>query len=151
MSEITPPKTYSEWVEIFDILKSRSNDEIILNAMQEGSIRWQSGVAQRFAKRLTDVINYRMNSASDRFQKGIMRANGQERVIIQNILELRREMKFLVKVAGIPAIPEKDRECYCRLVLDQADIMQKSLEDSAKKDTSGRLAGIIRNNRVNAL
>lgn len=147
---IAPPKTYSEWVAVLDMLKAKSNDDDVLSAMQKGTIEWQSGVAERFAKKLIDVINYRMNVASDKFQKEMSRSNGQERAIVQALLALRKEMCFLSKAINLPAIPEKDRQQYYQLVISQANSMQSSLEDSAKKDRSGKLASIVRNNRVNA-
>lgn len=146
---ITPPRTYAEWVAVLDMLKNKIDDESVLFAMQQGTIEWQSGVAERFAKKLIDVINYRMNSASDKFQKEMGRAYGQERVIVQALLALRKEMCFLSKAINLPAIPENDRQQYYELVISQADNMQSSLEDSAKKDRSGKLASIVRNNKVN--
>ena len=147
---ITPPRTYAEWVAVLDMLKSKADDESVLLAMQQGTIEWQSGVAERFAKKLIDVINYRMNSASDKFQKEMGRAYGQERAIVQALLALRKEMSFLSKAINLPAIPENDRQQYYQLVISQANSMQNSLEDSAKKDRSGKLASIVRNNKVNA-
>lgn len=147
---ITPPHTYAEWVVVLDMLKDKTDDESVLLAMQQGTIEWQSGVAERFAKKLIDVVNYRMNTASDKFQKEMGRAYGQERAIVQALLALRKEMCFLSKAINISAIPEKDRQHYYQLVISQANSMQSSLEDSAKKDRSGKLASIVRNNRVNA-
>ena len=148
---ITPPRTYAEWVAVLDMLKSKTDDESVLLAMQQGTIEWHSGVAERFTKKLIDVINYRMNSASDKFQKEMGRAYGQERAIVQALLALRKEMSFLSKAINLPAIPENDRQQYYQLVISQANSMQSSLEDSAKKDRSGKLASIVRNNKVNAL
>ncbi len=147
---IAPPRTYAEWVAVLDMLKSKADDESVLIAMQQGTIEWQSGVAERFAKKLIDVINFRMNNASDKFQKEMGRSNGQERAIVQALLALRKEMCFLSKAINLPAIPEKDRQHYYQLVISQANSMQSSLEDSAKKDRSGKLASIVRNNKVNA-
>ncbi len=147
---ITPPRTYAEWVDVLDMLKSKTDDESVLLAMQQGTIEWQSGVAERFAKKLIDVINYRMNIASDKFQKEMGRTYGQERAIVQALLALRKEMSFLSKAINLPAIPENDRQQYYQLVISQANSMQRSLEDSAKKDRSGKLASIVRNNKVNA-
>lgn len=147
---IVPPKTYSEWVAILDMLKTKSDDENVLSAMQRGTIEWQSGVAERFSKKLIDVINYRMNAATDKFQKEMTRSNGQERAIVQALLALRKELCFLSKAINLSAIPEKDRQRYYQLVISQANSVQSSLEDSAKKDRSGKLASIVRNNRVNA-
>ena len=148
---ITPPSTYAEWVEILEMLKVKENDGAVLSAMQEGTIEWQSGVAERFSQRLVDTINHRMNTASDKFQREMGRANGEERAITQSILALRKEMAFLFEAINIPAIPEDIRNQYCQLVKEQADNMQKSLEDSAKKDRTGKLSRIVRNTKVNAL
>lgn len=147
---ITPPKVYAEWVAVLDMLKAKTDDEAVLTAMQQGTIEWQSGVAERFATRLIDVINFRMDSASDKFQKEMGRAYGQERAIVQALLALRKEMCFLSKAINLPAIPQKDRQHYYQLVIDQANSMQTSLEDSAKKDRSGKLASIVRNHKINA-
>ena len=147
---IVPPHTYSEWVAVLDKLKAKTDDEAVLEAMLQGTIEWQSGVAERFAKKLIDVINFRMNSASDRFQKEMSRAYGQEGAIVQALLALRKEMRFLAKAINLPAIQEKDRNQYHQLVIEQANNMQKSLEDSAKKDRTGKLASIVRNTKVNA-
>ena len=112
-SSITPPKTYSEWVAVLDMLKAKTDDASVLEAMQRGRVEWQTGVAERFSKKLIDVINYRMNSASDKFQREMGRAYGQERAIVQALLALRKEMSFLAKAINLPAIPEKERQHYC--------------------------------------
>jgi hypothetical protein len=146
---ISVPHTYAEWIEIFDELKSKSNDTDVFNAMHQGTIEWQTGVAERFSKKLTDVINYRMNNASDKFSKDLNYAKGQENLIIQALLTLRKEMSFLSKAIRLPAIPEKDRNQYYQLVRDQADKMQQSLEDTAKKDRTGKMSSIVRNHKIN--
>lgn len=151
VSTIPPPHTYAEWVSVLDMLKNKTNDEDILQVMLSGTIEWQSGVAERFSKKLIDTINYRMNSATDKFQKEISRTQGQERAIVQAILALRKELTFLAKAIDLPALPDKDRLHYHQLVISQADNIQSSLEDSAKKDRSGKLASIVRNNKVNSL
>lgn len=149
-TSISVPKTYSDWVEILDMLMDRTNDEEILEAMQKGTVEWQTGVAERFSKKLIDTVNCRMNYATEKFQKEMLRSNGQERAIVQALLALRKEFLFLSKVITLPAIPEKDREHYYSLVISQADSVQHSLEDSAKKDRTGKLASIVRNNKVNS-
>lgn len=151
ISTISPPRTYSDWVGILDMLKNKTDDEEVLQAMQRGTVEWQSGVAERFAKKLIDTINYRMNAATDKFQKDMTRSQGQERAIVQALLALRKEFRFLAQAINLPALPEKDRQHYYQLVISQADSVQKSLEDSAKRDRSGKLASIVRNNKVNAL
>ena len=150
ITAISPPTTYAEWVKILDMLKDKTDDQDFMDAMLSGSLEWQSGVAERFSRKLVDVINFRMDAASDKFQSELSRAHGQERVLVQALLALRREMSFLSKAICLPVIPEKDRNEYKQLVIDQANTMQSSLEDSAKNDRTGKLASIVRNNKVNA-
>lgn len=147
---IQAPNTYSDWTKVLDIFKSKQNDEDVLQAMQQGALEWQSGVAERFSKRLVDSVNARMNAASDKFQRDMNNARGGEGAIVQALLGLRREMAFLVKAVDIPALPEEYRKQYVQLVIDQADKMQSSLEDTAKKDRSGKMSSIVRNHKVNA-
>ena len=147
---ITTPKTYAEWSSVLEMLKDKTDDEVVLQAMLQGTISWQSGVAERFSKRLIDVVNYRMNRAVDKFQKDMSRSRGQESAIVQALLALRKELCFLSKAINLPALPENDRKHYTQLVIDQANKMQSSLEDSAKSDRSGKLSSIVRNHKVNA-
>lgn len=150
VSTVAPPHTYAEWVVVLDMLKNKTDDEGVLQAMQNGTVEWQSGVAERFSKKLIDVVNFRMNGATDKFQKEMSHSRGQERAIVQALLALRKEMYFLSKAINLPALPDRDRQHYYQLVISQASSIQSSLEDSAKKDRSGKLASIIRNNRVNS-
>ena len=62
------PNTYSEWVTVLTDFKNKKNDEDVLRAMKAGSIQWQSGVAERFSRKLIEAVNFRMNAASDKFQ-----------------------------------------------------------------------------------
>jgi hypothetical protein len=145
-----PPTTYAEWADLLDKLKDKTNDAEVLSALKQGTIAWQSGVAERFAQKLVNTINARMNAATDKFQKELTRGHGQEGPIVQAILALRKEMAFLCNAINLPAIPEKDRAQYCALVRGQADKMQESLEGSAQKDRSGKMSSIVRNHKVNA-
>ena len=144
------PNTYSEWVTVLTDFKNKKNDEDVLRAMKAGSIQWQSGVAERFSRKLIEAVNFRMNAASDKFQKDLARSHGQEGAIVQAILSLRKEMAFLANAIDLPALPDDERKHYLALVIEQADNMQKSLEDSAKNDRSGRMSSIVRNHRVNS-
>lgn len=147
---ISAPGSYSEWVSILDMLKDKTDDEAVLSAMKNGKIDWQSGVAERFTMRLVDAVNFRMDAAVDKFQKEMSRAAGQERAIVQALYQLRKELSFLAKATDLPVIPEKDRKRYTDLVIDQANAIQRSLEDSARNDRTGKLSVIIRNNKVNS-
>lgn len=142
------PHTYSEWTKVLDIFKAKEDDAGILAAMKEGTLEWQSGVAERFSKRLVDAVNVRMNAASDKFRRDMNYARGTEGAIVQALLALRKELTFLVQAMDIPALPEEYRKQYIQLVSDQAKNVQASLEDSARRDRSGKMSSIVRNHRV---
>ena len=146
---ISIPQNYSDWVKILELLKNKSDDVEVLNVMKAGKIEWQSGVAERFLKRLTDSVNFRLNNATDKFQKEISRS-GSESNIVQSVINLRKELIFLFQAVDLSAIPEKQRAQLVSMILAQADKIQNSLEESAKKDRSGKLSSIIRNNKVNS-
>lgn len=148
---ISTPHTYPEWVDILDLLKQKLDDAEVMVAMRNGTIEWQSGVTERFARRLINVIYHRMNMATDKFQKDMARGKGQENMIIQALLDLRKELAFLVEVIELPALPEVGRKQCRRLIIEQADHIQKSLEDSAQKDHSGKVSKIVRDHKVNVL
>lgn len=147
---LMPPRTYAEWSNLLGLLQSKADDEAALYAMQRGTLEWQYGVAERFLQNLMDVVSARMNTAVDKFQKELGRSHGEERILVQAIGSLRREFAFLAQAVNLPAIEESTRmQCY-QVVRQQADKVQQSLEDSAKSDRSGKLAYIIRNNKVNS-
>ena len=71
---IPAPHTYAEWVNVLEIFKARTDDFEVLEAMQNGTIEWQAGVADRFVKRLIDAVNDRLNHATDKLNKDMQRA-----------------------------------------------------------------------------
>ena len=70
--------------------------------MKAGSIQWQSGVAERFSRKLIEAVNFRMNVAWISFQKDLSRSHGQEGAIVQAII-LKKEMAFLANAIDLPA------------------------------------------------
>ena len=139
------PKIYADWVKVFELLKSCEDDENVLNLMQEGTIVWQSGVAERFLKRLVNTINFRLDRATDNFQKA---RQTDENEIIQSLMKLRRELQFILKTVDLNAIPVKEKTELRNMIINQSNSMQESLEKSAESDRTGKLSSIIKNNKV---
>jgi len=139
------PKIYADWVKVFELLKSCEDDENVLTLMQEGTIVLQSGVAERFLKRLVDTVNFRLNRATDNFQKA---HQTDENEIIQSLMQLRRELQFILKVVDINTIPVKEKTELRNMIINQSNSIQESLEKSAKSDRTGKLSSIIKNNKV---
>ena len=139
------PKIYADWIKVFNTLKSGENDETILPLMQEGEIVWQSGVAERFLRKLVDTINFRLNKATDAFQRS---HQTDENEIVQSLMQLRRELQFMLKVVDINAIPVKEKTELHNMIINQSNSIQESLEKSSESDRSGKLSSIIKNNKV---
>ena len=139
------PKIYADWIKVFDTLKSGENDETILPLMQEGEIVWQSGVAERFLRKLVDTVNFRLNKAIDSFQKS---RQSDENEIVQSLMQLRRELQFMLKVVDINAVPVKEKTELRNMIINQSTSIQESLEKSSESDRSGKLSSIIKNNKV---
>ena len=139
------PKIYADWIKVFDILKSGEDDETILPLMQEGEIVWQSGVAERFLRKLVDTVNFRLNKAIDNFQKS---HQSDENEIVQSLMQLRRELQFMLKVVDINVIPVKEKMELRNMIINQSTSIQESLEKSSESDRSGKLSSIIKNNKV---
>ena len=139
------PKIYADWIKVFNTLKSGENDETILPLMQEGEIVWQSGVAERFLRKLVDTVNFRLNKAIDNFQKS---HQSDENEIVQSLMQLRRELQFMLKVVDINIIPVKEKMELRNMIINQSNSIQESLEKSAESDRSGKLSSIIKNNKV---
>ena len=139
------PKIYADWIKVFDVLKSGEDDEVILPLMQEGEIVWQSGVAERFIRKLVDTVNFRLNKAIDSFQKS---RQSDENEIVQSLMQLRRELQFMLKVVDINAVPVKEKMELRNMIINQSNSIQESLEKSSESDRSGKLSSIIKNNKV---
>ena len=139
------PKIYADWIKVFDVLKSGEDDEAILPLMQEGEIVWQSGVAERFLRKLVDTVNFRLNKAIDSFQKS---RQSDENEIVQSLMQLRRELQFMLKVVDINTVPVKEKMELRNMIINQSNSIQESLEKSAESDRTGKLSSIIKNNKV---
>ena len=145
------PKSYAEWVNLLVVLKEKKADVEVLKAMQQGELVWQSGVAERYVKKFIEVLNFRMDSATDRFQREMERAGNSENLIVQALLNLRREMQFLTGLSNLNVFPAEQRNAIGTMIDEQIAIMQKSLEDSAKEERTGKMLSIVKKNRLDSI
>jgi hypothetical protein len=145
------PQSYADWTQCLDEIKQGVNDEVILSAMEKGTLSWSSGVAERFATQLFEVINFRIAGASKRLQRNLDMAKGNETAIVSAMFGMKRELKFLKKIAKLPAIPDEKQDYFSRQINESAQKAQQALENSAKSDRSGRFSSLIKNNRIDNL
>ncbi len=146
------PTTYSEWMNCFDIAKEGTRDAEVLECVQKGVLVLSAGVAGRFATQLSDVVKFRIKKASDKFSRAMQICGGDLNLLSTALLSLRKEFKFLIKFVQLPVLPQNDIDILIKAIKEQADQMQKSLEETgSKNDRTGTLGSIIKRNRVNSL
>ncbi len=144
------PEIYSEWCEIFDeieIWEIGHQDADVVEAMDKGSIRWVSGVAERVTQRLLNLVNDRLNKLNTFYAKRLMLA--QNSVDMEHLLILyRKELIFIKHMANLEMLSKELREMLTKEIKEVAKKAQKSLEDSSKKDLSGMIRRIVTRNRI---
>ncbi len=144
---MNPPQIYYEWVQLLRMLRDRSNDETVIPLLQQGELVWQDGVAQRFVDKLLDLIDYRLDLATNRFQDII--DHGDNNALLSAISGFRTEFKRLTEIVDIPAIPGDNRDKLKQMIKSNADAVQDSLEKSAESDPTGKVKSLLMNNPVN--
>lgn len=145
------PVNYGEWCVLFDEMAKGPRNEDYLDVVSKGQISWTSGVAERFIRAASDMIRTRVNAAQDVYQRQLKNARGVSGNISTALLTLKKEYAYDKKIAQALPIPPEYRTQMVKMVQDQADMTQKSLEDSAKADRTGHLTQLIRSAAVNKL
>ncbi|MDR1889298.1 MAG: hypothetical protein LBQ81_07990 [Zoogloeaceae bacterium] len=142
---ISVPATYAEWSACLDILEAGGQDDEVIQAMSQGQLAWVNGVANLFSERVHGVFNTRLQRCAERMDRDFKAAR-DDTPIVRALLDTRRTLALLHKVAKLPSFHRMLQDHLAAEVRDYAKRAQNSLEDSAKQDRSGRLSSLIRNN-----
>jgi hypothetical protein len=141
------PHTYAQWSDCLDELVHGLEDEAGLQRMARGNLSWTGAVAAMFSERLMNEFNRRLTLCSERLTRdmGFIRDEG---AVVRAILNARKSLHFLYRLAQIPAFPETLRTHLTDELHKFAARSQNSLEDTAKADRSGRLTVLLRHNSL---
>ena len=142
---------YAQWCELFDTIAKDIRDDEYIAAVAAGSIPWTSGVAERFVQSAADMIRSRVNKAQDKYQQQIQNARGNMNNVLSALQTLKKEYVYVYQLAKALPIPPEHRDRIARMVQDQADQTQRSLEQTAASDRTGHLSVMVRNARMNKL
>lgn len=144
------PNNYAQWCQIFDNIENWEIghfDLQIIGAIENGSIKWVPGVAERFAIRILTIINNRITKLNKFYNERIVTC--YDPFTISSLLILfRKELLFLKRLATLEVLSEEIREVLLGEIMNYAKSFQNNLETNSKKDLSGDLKRIILNNRV---
>ena len=141
------PRTYAQWSQCLERLAAGNEDEACIHAMSQGELSWTGGVGPLFAERLADEFNARLTSCSDRLTRDL-RQGRDEASVVRAILNARHALFFLHRLARLPVFAQTLRTHLEDALRKFAERAQRSLEDSAKSDSSGRLGSVLRHNNL---
>ncbi|MXQ54871.1 hypothetical protein [Shimazuella alba] len=141
--EIKPPSSYAEWLNCFEVLGTGMHDEELLEAVSKGKVPWSDGIAQRFAERMMDAVSERLQKAVEQFGKELGRARGEEYAVVQAILALRRQIKYMLRFVSAPVFPEEIIKTFSAEIEKNATNIQDQILSEVKKDPSGRLVRVV--------
>lgn len=145
MVENKPPQTYLEWVNCIDSVHRNDDVDSIIRLMEQGDLDWTSGVAERFTRRLCELIDKKIKEASDQFQIDMRRSTGTEIDTAHALLSMRRTYTLVFRLASIPVLSDNAGSSVREMVQKSFEATKKSLEESAKKDRTGQMSRLIRN------
>lgn len=141
------PATYAEWSDCIDAFELGEQDDNIVITMSGGTLNWNSGVATLFSERISSAFSARLQRCAHRMERDF-RTGGDETTVVRALLDTRRTLTLLHRVATIPPFPDMLQEHLAAEVRRYAERAQQSLEDSSRHDRSGRLASLMRNNSL---
>lgn len=141
------PCCYADWSVCLETLASGSNDEAVILAMTQGELSWTSGVATLFSERISEAFSSRLQHCAKRLSRNLS-LGADETTLVRALMETRRSLALLHRVALIPVFPSMLREHLCSELKQYAERTHNSLEDSARHDRSGKLASLIRHNSL---
>jgi hypothetical protein len=149
MSEpLKPPTSYSDGVTCFEILSKADRDEELLAIAAKGTVPWTQGIAERFAKRLMNAISERLQKAISQFAKDLQRASGEEYAVVQAILSIRRQIRYLLQFVKLPVFPEEISKTFTEEIEKNAQNIQDQILQEVKKDPDGRLIRVVQHTPI---
>jgi len=141
------PRTYAEWSQCLDRLAAGNEDEACIQAMGQGELSWTGGVGPLFAQRLADEFNARLTRCSANLSRDLRQGVG-EADVVRAIVNARHVLFFLHRLARLSTFAETLRTHLEDELRKFSERAQRSLEDSAKADRSGRLGLVLRQNNL---
>lgn len=115
--------------------------------MANGTTNNASTVVSLFSQRLCGVFNTRLTRCSERLNRDLQQGFG-ETILVRSLLDARRNLTILYRVALIESFPVTVREHLQSQLKRFAERTQESLEASCRDDRVGHTQGLIRNNSL---
>jgi hypothetical protein len=144
-----PPKYYSERVPLLDRLKQPGQeDEQLMTVLERGTLEWTPGVADKLLHHVYDVMETKLKYTTQRFQRDLDYANGEEAAVVSAIVNARHRFELIYRLCRLAVFPDEVKQALLDTVKRYVEDTQNALLDSARHDRTGRLAYTIRNNSL---
>ncbi len=142
------PRAYAEWLPLLD--RFRDGDDVVLDALHQGSIEWSSVVAERWTQHVTSALAARLQSVSRRLQLNLNRSGGDAFAVARALLDARRALQPLSAFVALPCLPEHVAEHLKSELARWTNETQAQLEKNAReiRTDNGRLLKIMRDNSL---
>ncbi len=151
MTEDAPPHTYAAWLLLLD--RFAAGEDGVFPALRAGSLAWTPVVAERFTRRLADVLAIRLHRITADLQRALDRAAGEPVAVAHALLAARRALVPLRALAALPCVPDTVRAMLAGEVTRFATQTQASLETAAARlrHTDGALLKVLRDTPLTAV
>ncbi|MBQ7141021.1 MAG: hypothetical protein IJO32_05910 [Bacilli bacterium] len=146
------PTNYAEWINCFEFLKTSTRNNEYIEILKKGTIEMDENLLYKFIDNLDALVAHRLTVSIDKFIKLLESGVNDNNVFIMNLLDVRKEFNYLYKLCDLNVLPQENRDMFRKTIQEQADLMQKALEEKTlNADRTGLLRSQVRNNPVNRL
>jgi len=146
------PTNYAEWVNCLEFLKTATRNNEYIDIIKKGTIEMDENLLYKFIDNLDNLFAHRLTVSIDKFINLLNSGVNDNNIFVMHLLEVRKEFNYLYKLCDLNVLPEENRNMFKKTIKEQADLMQKTLEDKTlNADRTGLLRSQVRNNPVNKL
>jgi hypothetical protein len=132
LSAPVPPATYAAWQDLLD--RFRAGDDGVITALEGGQIEWSPGVAERWTRRMNEVLADRLRALSAQLQTDLDRARGDRHGIESALVRAGRGIDPLARFCRLPGAPAQVRSYLLAELERWARQTRSSLESSLARE-----------------
>ena len=143
------PSTYIEWVDAINFIKDHPKNDVYIDNLNKGSLDCDDNLLNNLRNTIMECVNKRLSKEVESF---VSYFNGpvEYNSFSLKIVSLRKEFNYCRKLVSINIFPGEMQNLLNKMIDDEADKIQKILEEQTlRADKSGLINSIIRNNPIN--
>jgi len=135
-NETPPPAAYAEWAALLN--RFAQGEDAVLAPMEQGTLAWGPGVAERFVGRLDQVYSARKRAWVDALNRHLTGLGGQVHNVRSVLGNARSGLGPLVRLTRLSVLPEDVRKVFADDLTRFLSEVQDTLEREFAKDPAIR-------------